>query len=134
MSVILANRFGVFWVRILRQKEIQHAGVLGLPTLYSSVTFKKNVRSSTSSSVQTNESGLLLTLDLLDYFVDFDMFYDLKRMGIDRYANKSKKSTNVAPIAACGLILLATRMFYKRRYRISIVLAFSCGRAKHATC
>ena len=65
-------------------------------------------RSSTPSSVQTNESGLLLTLDLLDFFADFDMFYDLKADRIDRCANKSKHSTNVAPKAACGLILLAT--------------------------
>ena len=69
------------------------------------------------------------------------MFYDLKADRIDRCANKSKHSTNVAPKAACGLILLATRMLYKGRHRISIpfsaFLAFSCGRAKtiqYATC
>ena len=44
----------------------------------------------------------------------------------DRRANKSNQPTKISPIAACGLILLATRMLYKGRYHIPTVLAFSC--------
>ena len=68
----------------------------------------------------------------MDYFVDLDTFYDLKAGRIDRCANKSKQSTNVTPIAAlrANITSNARACSIRDAIRISIVLAFSCGRAK----